>query len=109
MSLVRKVSDLLQNKTDIDQYSEVLFHNTQPNCIQALVFFIARYNREVKQYNQDNPHVLQKNTVKLVNHFTDMPTRQAEIFIEEMKKIDSSDLYPKSLEMRALCFCFFRS
>lgn len=90
---------LLKDREDINQYSDVIFHNTQPNCVQALVYSIAKYNREVKAYNQENPQKPQKNTVTLVNHFTDMPTLQAQMFIEEMAKIDVADLDDAQFEL----------
>jgi hypothetical protein len=89
---------LLKDRLDINDHSEVIFHNTQPNCLQTLVFSIARYNREVKAYNLKHPGK-PKNTVKLINHFTDMPTIQAKMFIEEIAKIDVADLNDAQFEL----------
>ncbi len=90
---------LLKERQDIDTYTDVIFHNTQPNCLQALVFSVARYNREINAYNEENPGP-RRNTVRYVNHFTDMPTLHAEMFIEEIAKINVSDLNDAQFELR---------
>lgn len=87
-----KTYHLLKDIENIDDYDEVIFHNTQPNCVQALISAIAKYNREAKADNQ-------KQTVRLINHFTDMPTLQAQMFIEEMAKIDVADLDDAQFEL----------
>ena len=89
---------LLKDRQDINDHTEVVFHNTQPNCVQALIYSIARYNREVKAYNKEHPDK-PRNIVKLVNHFTDMPTLQAQMFIEEMAKIDVADIDDAQFEL----------
>lgn len=90
--------NLLGEIPGIDSYSEVIFHNTQPNCLQAIISSIARYNRMVKENNQQDGRP-KKKLVRYVNHFTDMPTIQAEMFTEEIAKIDFADLDDAQFEL----------
>lgn len=95
-----KFYELLATELEANNdYSEVILQNTQPNCLQALVFSTARYNREIKAFNQKNIGGKQKNTVKFINHFTDMPTLHAKMFIEEMASINVVDLDDAQFEL----------
>lgn len=86
-----KVRKLIESHTDIDTYDDVIFHNTQPNNLGALITTIAEYNREVMRHNQNHPENPRKK-VKLHSHFTDCPTQYAKMYIEEMGRINVDDL-----------------
>lgn len=88
----------LEKRADIDNFDEIIFHNTQPVCVNAITSSIARYNRMVKANNQQS-NKPQKKLVKLFNHFTDMPTPQARMFIDEMAAIKVSDLDDAQFEL----------
>ncbi|PJD93483.1 MAG: hypothetical protein CK426_08670 [Legionella sp.] len=90
--------DWLEKRADIDDFDEIIFHNTQPVCVTAITFSIAQYNRMVKENNKQS-NTLPKKLVKLFNHFTDMPTPQARMFIDEMAAIHVSDLDDAQFEL----------
>lgn len=97
-SFANKSYALFQNRDDINTYSEVIFHNTQPNNLKNLISSVARYNRECKAHNLADPET-PRNLVKYVNHFADLPTSQAVMFRKEMSRINVADLNDAQFEL----------
>ena len=89
----------LENRDDLKDCAEIVFHNTQPNCLHALVYSVAKYNRAVKAWNAEHPNENPRRTVKYVNYFTDLPTLQAKMFMEEIAKINVADLDDAQFEL----------
>jgi hypothetical protein len=93
--------DLLKKIRKHEDYKhgdEIIFHNTQPICLAALVSSVARYNREIKAKNKQEG-VSKYKTVKLINYFTDLPTSDAKMLISEVSKIDVADLDDAEFEL----------
>ena len=82
-----KTYELIKEQNDNKIYDQITFHNTQPICLKYILQAVAKYNKEVLSYNKLNKH--SKPQIIFINHFTDMPSWQATMFINELRSLDA--------------------
>lgn len=82
-----KTYKLLTDRKDLDLFDSIYLHNTQPVCTGAIIESVARYNRE-------NPH----RKVRVIHHFTDLPTEFTAMLIKEVSDFNSKYLQESQFE-----------
>ncbi len=82
-----KTYKLLTDRKDLDLFDSIYLHNTQPVCTGAIIEAVARYNRE-------NPH----KKVRVIHHFTDLPTEFTAMLIKEVSDFNSKYLQESQFE-----------
>tara|TARA_R110002072_G_C7959706_1_gene533781 strand:- start:275 stop:3604 length:3330 start_codon:yes stop_codon:yes gene_type:complete len=99
-SLKRLISEQAKLQ-EFEEASEIEIHNTTPVCISSMVSVVAEYNLDVQDHNKKHPDNLKK-TIKFINYFTDVPSQEAVMFIDEMEALDPKELKAANFELRTL-------